>query len=95
MIDESEGRFEFRFDTAWSPPEPIFATLADRPECEDLRIDIQGFNEGWLFAYRAEVSCGFYDIESIPRRRSSTRRSMENPAPTRTKRTGIQCPALP
>ncbi|MCJ1901482.1 hypothetical protein MR829_14005 [Paracoccus versutus] len=66
VIDECEGRFEFRFDTAWSPPEPVFAALADRPECEDLRIDIQGFDEGWLFAYRAEIACGAYDIESIP-----------------------------
>lgn len=65
VIDECEDRFEFRFDTAWSPPEPVFAALADRPECEDLRIDIQGFDEGWLFAYRAEISCGTYDIESI------------------------------
>lgn len=66
VIDEHEGRFEFRFDTAWSPPEPVFAALADRPECEDLRIDIQGFDEGWLFAYRAEIFCGSCDIESIP-----------------------------
>jgi len=65
IVDECEGRFEFRFDTAWSPPEPIFAALADRPECEDLRIDIQGFDEGWGFAYRAEVSGGGFDIESI------------------------------
>lgn len=65
IIEEREGRFEFRFDTAWSPPEPVFAALADRPECEDLRIDIQGFDEGWLFAYRAEICCGTYDIESI------------------------------
>ena len=64
VIDDGDGRFEFRFDTAWSPPEPVFAALADRPECEDLRIDIQGFDEGWLFAYRAEISCGFCDIES-------------------------------
>ncbi|RJL07309.1 hypothetical protein D3P06_00795 [Paracoccus aestuarii] len=65
VIEEREGRLEFRFDTAWSPPEPVFAALADHPECEDLRIDIQGFDEGWLFAYRAEISCGIYDIESI------------------------------
>lgn len=63
IIEEREGRLELRFDTAWSPPEPVFAALADRPECEDLRIDIQGFDEGWLFAYRAEISCGTYDIE--------------------------------
>lgn len=66
IVEECEGRLEFRFDTAWSPPEPVFAALADRPECEDLRIDIQGFDEGWLFAYRAEISCGIFDIESIP-----------------------------
>lgn len=66
VIDEDESRLEFRFDTAWSPPELVFAALADRPECEDLRIDIQGFDEGWNFAYRAEISCGSFDIESIP-----------------------------
>lgn len=65
VIDEDEGRFEFRFDTAWSPPEPVFAALADRPECASLEITIRGFDEGWLFAYRASIADGCYDAESV------------------------------
>ncbi len=64
VIEEDDDRFEFRFDTAWSPPESVFAALADRPECAGLEITIRGFDKGWLFAYRAEISCGTFDIES-------------------------------
>ncbi len=65
VIEEGDDRFEFRFDTAWAPPEPVFAALADRPECADLEISIRGFDEGWLFAYRASIADGCYDAESV------------------------------
>ena len=45
---------------AWSPPEPIFAAMADRPECADLEISIRSFDEGWLFAFSGVISRGRY-----------------------------------
>lgn len=65
ILREHEDVFEFRFDTAWSPPEPVFAALADRPECNDLHITIRGFDEGWGFAYRAEIADGIYNDWSV------------------------------
>lgn len=63
IIGEDDERLDFRFDTAWSPPEPVFEALAERPECADLEIIIRGFDEGWFFAYRARISDGCYDVE--------------------------------
>lgn len=57
--------FDFRFDTAWSPPEPVFAALAERPECADLEIEIRSFDEGWNFAYRARISDGCFSSEDV------------------------------
>lgn len=65
LIAEEDGLLEFSFDTAWSPPEPVFAALAGRPECADLEISIRGFDEGWLFAYRGDIADGCYDSEGV------------------------------
>ena len=60
LIAEDDEHLDFSFDTAWSPPEPIFAALANRPECADLSISIRSFDEGWLFAFAGVISRGQY-----------------------------------
>ncbi|MFC3058561.1 DUF1281 family ferredoxin-like fold protein [Paenirhodobacter populi] len=65
LIAEDDDQLDFSFDTAWSPPEPIFAALANRPECEGLTIDILSFDEGWLFAFGAVISDGTYLGETV------------------------------
>ena len=65
IVRGSEGMFDFRFDTAWSPPDPVFAALAERPECAGLEISISGFDEGWNFAYRASIADGCYVAEEV------------------------------
>lgn len=60
LIAEDDDQLDFSFDTAWSPPEPIFAAMADRPECADLEISIRSFDEGWLFAFSGVISRGRY-----------------------------------
>lgn len=65
IVTETDGMFEIRFATAWSPPDPVFAALAERPECEGLEIAISGFDEGWNFAYRASIVEGCYTAEEV------------------------------
>lgn len=65
IVEEDEGRLEFTFDTAWSPPEPIFAALATRQELADLEITIKGFDEGWNFAFVASIKDYEYHCESV------------------------------
>lgn len=65
LVEETEELLDFRFDTAWSPPEPVFEVLAGRPECAELEIEIRGFDEGWNFAYRGRISDGCYDAEDV------------------------------
>ncbi|MFD1911815.1 hypothetical protein [Halodurantibacterium flavum] len=65
FIEEGAEVFDFRFDTAWSPPEPVFAALAERPECADLEIEIRRFDEGWNFAYRARIADGCFSSEDV------------------------------
>lgn len=65
IVTDTGGMFEFRFATAWSPPDPVFAALAERPECEGLDIAISGFDEGWNFAYRASIADGCYMAEEV------------------------------
>lgn len=60
LIAEDDDQLDFSFDTAWSPPEPIFAAMADRLECADLEISIRSFDEGWLFAFSGVISEGCY-----------------------------------
>lgn len=60
IIHDGDDGLEFRFNTAWSSPEPIFAALADRPETKDLTINILAFDEGWNFAFVAGIHHGQY-----------------------------------
>lgn len=49
-------QLEFLFDTAWSPPEPIFFKLAFvNPE---LNFKIWSFDDGWNFACQGELQAG-------------------------------------
>lgn len=65
LIAEDDDRLDLSFDTAWSPPEPIFAAIADRPECAGLEITIRSFDEGWLFAFSGVISRGRYLGETV------------------------------
>jgi len=45
---KEDGRLEFRFETAWSPPVPVFIAAAEKyPE---LTFLVKSFDEGWNFA---------------------------------------------
>ena len=48
QLEQIDGGIRFSFDTAWSPPEPIFEKLAE--EFPQLTFDIAYFDEGWNFA---------------------------------------------
>ncbi|RWR25494.1 hypothetical protein D2T29_22030 [Sinirhodobacter populi] len=65
LIGEDDDQLDFSFDKAWSPPEPIFAALAKRPECADLSISIRSFDEGWLFAFSGVISKDCYLGETV------------------------------
>lgn len=60
MLHDGHEGLEFRFDTAWSPPEPISEALASRPETKDLTITILAFDEGWNFAFIGKIRRGRY-----------------------------------
>lgn len=61
--DPGAGKIVFRFDTAWSPPEPIFKKLAaDNPE---LGFNVTSFDEGWNFAYRYFSALGLEEAEEV------------------------------
>jgi hypothetical protein len=69
LIAEDDDHLDFSIDTAWSPPEPIFAALARRPECAELDIAVRCFDEGWMFACRGVISGGHFllaDVEPDP-----------------------------
>lgn len=48
MVEGDEEEITFRFDTAWSPPEPIFYALAEM--FPSLTFEVTSFDEGWGFA---------------------------------------------
>lgn len=58
-----------KFDTAWNTPEGIWVALANRPEVQNLRIEIDAFDEGWCFAYHAVIEDGIHEgsyVETTP-----------------------------
>lgn len=55
---------ELKFDTAWSPPEPIFAAIAEK--FPDLRIIGACFDEGWNFACGIKIGDGDCVILDAP-----------------------------
>lgn len=57
ILEQSEGRLKFRFQTAWSFPEPIFdALLARYPS---LQFDCACFDEGDNFAGKGRYGVDF------------------------------------
>lgn len=64
VLNTAPGRLEFRFDTAWSTPEPIFEKLAGMyPE---LAFDVYAFDEGWNFAYIGQGAAGVWGGMDVP-----------------------------
>lgn len=53
------------FNTAWSCPEPVFASMADNPIISPLHITITAFDEGWNFAFEGEISEGTYEGNAV------------------------------
>ena len=45
--ERDDGRFIFKFETAWSFPEPVFKMLAEQHP--SLVFDVTSFDEGWCF----------------------------------------------
>lgn len=56
MTRDEPGEIQIMFDTAWSPPEPIFQKLAE--EFPLLRFNVFAFDEGCGFAYEANNEDG-------------------------------------
>ena len=54
------GRFEFLFETAWSPPVPIFNQWAD--EFPTLLIGVASFDEGWCFAMGGILGRDYHQV---------------------------------
>lgn len=46
--ESDEARYEFVFDTAWSPPEPVLDKLVEK--FPNLTFNIDWFDEGWMHA---------------------------------------------
>lgn len=53
IVSQAAGRFEFKFETAWSVPEPILAALVDKYPA--LTFDLLSFDEGWNFAAKGQL----------------------------------------
>lgn len=52
--ERGKGRFVFKFETAWSFPEPVFRKLAAMYSA--LTFDVISFDEGWNFACDGEFN---------------------------------------
>lgn len=55
----STARLEFMFDTAWSPPIPVFAKMAE--EFPELEFEIAYYDEGGAFAGSVHMEGGRYE----------------------------------
>jgi hypothetical protein len=60
LITEERGRYECRFETAWSPPEPVYLKLAEM--FPNLRFDIDGFDDQLNFEFQATIRNGAFSI---------------------------------
>lgn len=56
-VSEERLRLEFVFETAWSPPIPVFGRMA--LFYPSLHFDIKSFDEGWNFAMVGEIQADF------------------------------------
>lgn len=62
---DSDTEATLKFDTAWSCPEPVFASMAVHPTIAPLHISIAAFDEGWNFAFEGEISDGTYEGNDV------------------------------
>lgn len=62
ILTEEPGRLEFRFDTAWSPPVPVFEALTARYPA--LVFELVCFDEGWGFAGQGRFFAGLNEFET-------------------------------
>jgi hypothetical protein len=60
VIREEPGRYECRFDTAWSPPEPVYVKLAE--VFPNLCFEVNGGDDE-LFDFQATVRNGAFNIQ--------------------------------
>lgn len=60
ILEHTQEQLVFRFDTAWSPPMPIFDALAGHDAVKNLAIEITAFDEMWNFAFVGTISGGHY-----------------------------------
>lgn len=63
MVEEAAELLTFRFETAWSTPEPIWNKIAE--EFPKLKFVVNGFDEGWLFAVSGVIEEGINNIEDV------------------------------
>ncbi len=60
ILEQTDDRLLFGFDTAWSPPTPIFDALAKREEVKNVLIDIVALDECANFGYIGTISGGHH-----------------------------------
>ncbi len=60
VLKEEPGRYECRFETAWSPPEPLYVKLAEM--FPNLRFDVDGFDDQLNFDFQATIHDGAFSI---------------------------------
>jgi Ferredoxin-like domain in Api92-like protein len=61
VISEERGRYECRFETAWSPPEPVYMKLAEI--FPHLCFEISGGDDQLNFDFRAKGRDGTFSIQ--------------------------------
>jgi len=61
IIREEPGRYECRFDTAWSPPKPVYVKLAEL--FPNLCFEINGWDDQLNFDFQATVRDGAFNIQ--------------------------------
>ena len=91
--ERAAGRFVFKFETAWSFPEPVFEKLAELHPA--LIFDVASFDEGWCFGalgqfngrddFRAEKSLATAELyERVYGRKPDDEESEDSAAPVLT-----------
>jgi len=63
-VYEGDDHLHFTFNTAWSPPVPIFEELSRL--LPTLRFYVQSFDEGWGFACQGAFENGENDYVDVP-----------------------------
>jgi hypothetical protein len=61
IIREEPGRYECRFETAWSPPEPVYIKLAET--FPRLSFEISGGDDQLNFDFEATARDGTFNIQ--------------------------------